>query len=260
MKITILTENTAGSHFLAEHGLSYLLELDGRKLLFDAGHSDVFKLNAAKLGHDLDRELDHVVLSHGHWDHGNGLQHLADKPLLTHPGAFIKRYRKRDHSSVGLALTRTELEQQFQLQTAADPVQLSEHLYFLGGIPRRNKFEAQTTAFWDENGKDDFVEDDSALAAVVNGELVVITGCSHAGICNICEHAQQVTGISKLKAVIGGFHLKADNRQTSETIAYFLHHEVETILPSHCTDLPALTAFYSQFNIPWVKTGQSYTF
>jgi len=81
MKLTVLTENTASKNFLTEHGLSYLIEYNGKKILFDTGHSDVFLKNAKQLNINLD-EVETVVLSHGHWDHGNGLKHLKNKTLI----------------------------------------------------------------------------------------------------------------------------------------------------------------------------------
>lgn len=245
---------------MAEHGLSYLLEIDGEKILFDTGHSDVFLRNAKTLGIDIQNELKTVVLSHGHWDHGDGLQFIVNKDLITHPVTFVKRFRKTDHSLVGLSLTKDEIQKKFTLFENINHYQISTNLYFLGEIPRLNDFESQTTAFEFENGEDDFVLDDSALAAVVNDKLVIITGCSHSGICNICEQAKKVTQISKIKAVIGGFHLKYQSRQTIETIEYFKRNEVEKLYPSHCTELPALTAFYNEFRIKQVKTGMTLEF
>lgn len=66
MKITVLTENVAEVKFLAEHGLSYLIEIDGEKILFDSGHSDVFLKNVKLLGIDIGNDVKTVVLSHGH--------------------------------------------------------------------------------------------------------------------------------------------------------------------------------------------------
>lgn len=255
LKITILTENVAGGKFLAEHGLSYLIEIDGEQILFDTGHSDVFLKNAHRLGIDIKKNVKTVVLSHGHWDHGDGLQFIENKKLITHPTSFIKRFRKADKSSVGLSLNREEIKNKFNLIESKVPVQITENLFFLGEIPLKNDFEAQTTTFIDEDGNPDFMPDDSALAAIVNNQIVVITGCSHSGICNITEHAKKVTGIQKVKAVIGGFHLKFQNKQIFETINYFKKNAVERLLPSHCTDLPALAAFYESFKIEQVKTG-----
>ncbi len=255
MKITILTENVAGGKFLAEHGLSYLIDIDGEKILFDTGYTNVFLENAAKLEIDICNDVEKVVLSHGHWDHGDGLQFIKNKTLITHPASFSKRFRKADHSTVGLKLKREEIQEKFRLTETKSHYQISTNLFFLGEIPRLNDFESRTTSFEFENGEDDFVPDDSALAAVVINELVVITGCSHSGICNICEQAKKVTGISKIKAVIGGFHLKLKNRQTTETIDYFKKNNIEKLYPSHCTELPALAAFYDEFKIEQVKTG-----
>ena len=84
MTLTVLTENSAGGSFLAEHGLSYFIEHDNMQLLFDTGHSDVFLRNAKNLNIDID-QVETVILSHGHWDHGNGLKYLSRKKLITHP-------------------------------------------------------------------------------------------------------------------------------------------------------------------------------
>ena len=260
IQITVLTENVAGGKFLAEHGLSYLVEIDGEKILFDTGHSDVFLKNAKKLGLNIPTEVKKVVLSHGHWDHGDGLQFLADKMLITHPDSFIKRFRKEDNSTVGLFLSRNEIKKRFNLIESKEPVQITENLFFLGEIPRHNSFENHSTTFIDEAGNPDYIPDDSALVAIVKNQLVIITGCSHSGICNICKHAKKVTGIKTISTVIGGFHLQHQNTQTFNTIEYFKHNQIENIYPSHCTELPALAAFYESFKIGQVKTGMKFEF
>jgi 7,8-dihydropterin-6-yl-methyl-4-(beta-D-ribofuranosyl)aminobenzene 5'-phosphate synthase len=196
-----------------------------------------------------------VVLSHGHWDHGNGLRYLSGKKLITHPGAFIKRFRKNDQTELGLALTKNEVEQKFELITTVKPYTITDNVFFLGEVPRTNDFESKTTPFVDAGGNEDFVIDDSAMAIVQNDALVIITGCSHAGICNIIEHAKVITGIKKVDSVIGGFHLKYDNHQTKMTIEYFKDQQIKKIYPSHCTELPALAVFYHHFGIQQVKTG-----
>jgi len=260
MKLTVLTENVAGGRLGAEHGLSYLIEHDSKTILFDTGYSDLFMKNAERLNVNLIQDANVVVLSHGHWDHGNGLRYLSEKTLITHPSSFIKRYRKTDMSYIGLALTQEEIESNFDLKTTVEPYRISEKIIFLGEIPRENDFESQTTTFVDENGVPDFVPDDSAMAFILNDELVVVTGCSHSGICNIVEYAREVTGIKKVKAVIGGFHLKHNNRQTKRTIEYFNSLNIQHLHPSHCTELPALAAFYDEFGIEQLKTGTVLTF
>lgn len=255
MRITILTENVAGGKLLAEHGISYFIEIDDQKILFDTGHSDVFLKNARQLGIDIENEVEKVILSHGHWDHGNGLKHLQNKTLITHPGAFIRRFRKRDLSPAGLSVCKKDLEKKFNITESYESLQINDHLWYLGEIPRKNDFEAQSTSFVDDFQHDDFNPDDSALAAIVKHQLVVITGCSHSGICNITEYAKKVTGISDVRAVLGGFHLKHNDEQTRKTIEYFKNEKVNEIYPSHCTELPALAAFFDVFQNRQIKTG-----
>ncbi len=258
MKLTVLTENTASGKFLAEHGLSYFIEHD-EAILFDTGHSDVFLQNAEKLGIKLDR-VKNVVLSHGHWDHGDGLRYLKDKNLVCHPYAFIKSFRKLDGQYIGLSLCYSDLNKKFKLINTRKPFQITKNMIFLGEIPRLNSFESKNTPFLDEHKIDDFVPDDSALAIIDHDELIVISGCAHSGICNIIEYAKEVSGIKKVKAVIGGFHLQEFDQQTRETILYLKREKIKHIYPSHCTGLPALSAFYDAFKIKQLKTGMQLIF
>jgi len=253
MKLTILTENVAGGRFQAEHGLSYLIEHD-EKILFDTGHSDVFLKNAEKLKLKID-EISTVVLSHGHWDHGDGLKYLDNKKLICHPAVFRNSYRKKDKSRVGINLSLNEIKSTFQLITTKEHFSITKNIVFLGEIPRLNNFESQSTPFIDENQKDDFVEDDSALAIVQNNKLIVVSGCAHSGICNTLEYAKKTTGINEILAVIGGFHLMFLNNQTKQTIAYLKTQQIKYIIPSHCTSLEALTAFYNFSKFTQIKTG-----
>lgn len=260
MKISILTENCAGSGFMAEHGLSYLIEHEGERVLFDAGSTDVFLKNANLMGVDIQKEIDTVVLSHGHWDHGDGLRYINNKKLITHPGAFIKRYRKKDNSYLGLKLNEQEFQQKFNLVLSKEPYYISDNIIFLGEIPRVTDFESKTTNFIVASDAPDFVLDDSAIVVVQNNELIVVTACSHAGICNIIEYAIKVTGINCVKSVIGGFHLKENNFQTKETIKFIKNKGIQKVYPSHCTDFPALVAFFEEFQSVQLKTGMVLNF
>ncbi len=260
MQLTVLTDNCAGAGFLAEHGLSYLISHEGHKILFDTGYTDVFLKNAAKLEIDIHNEVNTVVLSHGHWDHGDGLSFLEAKRLITHPLAFMERFRGNDNSYIGLNMTKDELENKYNLVTTREPFIISDNIYFLGEIPRQTEFESKTTPFVDKHNKPDFVPDDSAICIVQNDELIVVSGCAHSGICNTILHAQKVSGVTKVKAVIGGFHLKTDNKQTKETIRFFKNQNIENVFPSHCTELDALVAFRKEFNISQVKTGTIFNF
>ncbi len=259
MKLYVLTENTASAKFKAEHGLSYTIEYDGTQILFDTGHSDVFLQNAAMFGLDLD-QVKIVVLSHGHWDHGDGLRFIDHKNMICHPDVFQKRFRKGGTENIGLVLSEKELKKKFDILYTRLPYEINEHIIFLGEIPRVNNFESKTTSFVTEDQKDDFVMDDSGLVIKLNNEIVIVSGCAHSGICNMIEYAKSVTGINKVKAVIGGFHLKYNNKQTQETIQYLKNQNISELYPSHCTELPALAAFYNEFKIKQLKSGMILNF
>jgi 7,8-dihydropterin-6-yl-methyl-4-(beta-D-ribofuranosyl)aminobenzene 5'-phosphate synthase len=259
MTISALTDNHPGSHTPAEHGLSYLIEYDGKRLLFDAGQSDMFLKNAKTMKISM-TNIDAVILSHGHFDHGNGLGYLSGSSMICHPGCFVRRYRKSDHTYIGLKNSKEELSLLFNLITSAEPYKISGKIFFLGEIPRVTGFESQTTSFVFEDGSPDYVKDDSGMAMLLQEGLFVVTGCGHAGIANTLEHAKRITGISTLYGIMGGFHLKENNCQTKETIRYIKENKLKHVLPSHCTDLAALSAFYESFGMALVKTGNIYNF
>lgn len=255
VKITVLNDNTPGRHFLAEHGLSFHIQTENYQVLLDAGASDVFTKNATSLGLDLNK-LDMVVLSHGHWDHGNGLRHLRNLTLVAHPAIFTKRYHldcRKDY--VGLDMTKYEMEDHFEILLSAAPVLLNDDIVFLGEIPRGNEFEALTTSFVDHQGNPDFVPDDSGVVIKTEKGLVVISGCAHAGICNTVKYASELMEEKRILAVMGGFHLKKNDELTHKTIETLQNMGVKYVYPSHCTDLPALAQFYNVFKMNRIKTG-----
>lgn len=259
MKVFVLTENNAGAVTAAEHGLSYLIEHEGIRILFDTGQSDLFVKNAAIMGVSL-TDIDFIILSHGHFDHGNGLEHLPGGTLICHPGCFINRYRGSDHSYIGLKFSKEELESRFNLITSEEPYRISGSAVFAGEIPRITPFESQKTSFLLEDGTPDFVADDSALFFTLPQGIFIITGCGHAGIVNTIEHALNVTGAEKIFGIMGGFHLKEDDRQTNETIRHLAKTKATHIIPSHCTAGPALARFRTTFDSRPVRTGDILTF
>ncbi len=254
MRISVLSENHAGSYTMAEHGLSYLVEFDGKKILFDTGQGNLFLENAGKMNIDISN-IDLVVLSHGHFDHGNGLEYIDGGVLLCHPDCFVRRYSKSRNSYIGLKNTRDQLEAKFTLITSPGSYKISDKIYFLGQIPRLTVFESKTTGFIFEDGSPDFVTDDSALAVILSDGLFIITGCGHSGIVNTLEHAGKITGVKEISGIVGGFHLKQIDIQLKETTRYLKNKNVKHVLPSHCTELPALSYFYNNFGIRQVKTG-----
>ena len=254
MRISVLTENHAGSFTMAEHGLSYLIEFNGKGILFDTGQSDMFLKNARIMNINMEN-IDMIILSHGHFDHGNGLSYISGCNLLCHPGCFVRRYRKADNKYIGLKNTRDELSSILNLITSAEPYKISDRMYFLGEIPRLTDFESQSTSFVFKDGTPDYVSDDSAITFLLPEGLFVVTGCGHSGIVNTLEYSKRVTGVTNIFGIMGGFHLKETDLQLKETIKYLKTNRIKHISPSHCTELPALSSFYDNFRIRQIKTG-----
>lgn len=253
LKITILNDNSAGGQCSARHGLSFLIEA-GRTFLFDTGPSDIIFENARILGIGLEK-VETIVLSHAHYDHTGGLKYFSGQEVIAHPRVFAGHFRK-DASYIGMPLSFEEARERFTLRLSREPLWLSDTVVFLGEIPRVNNFEAQTSPFLDEAGNEDFIPDDSGVAIKTNEGLVVISGCAHAGICNTVEQAVKVTGESRISAVMGGFHLNEDDEITSKTIEWLKAKQVKKVMPSHCTELPALAAFYREWPFRQIKSGQ----
>ena len=254
VKITILSDKLALPGFEGEHGLSFVVEAD-KRILFDTGASDLFIRNADKLGIDLNT-IDTVAISHGHYDHGNGLLYLKGKRIVTHPCAFTTRYSGRSGRNLTVAVTRENVEAHNALVESREPLWISERIVYLGEIERTMPFEQKLAPqFHFADGTADPVIDDSAIAIETTKGIIVISGCAHSGICNIVEHARKVCQQSKVYGVIGGFHLTEINEQLSQTIDYLKKIGVEYVLPSHCTSAEVINEFRKNFKGEDVKTG-----
>jgi len=259
MKISILVDNTPSIDTKAEFGLSFFIEYNGKTILFDTAQTNLFLENARIMNLPI-RDADFIVLSHGHFDHGNGFEYLNGGNLVCHPGCFVKRYGKTSRNYIGLKYSKDQIAKRFNLITTKNPFQLFDGAFFLGEIPRVTDFESITTSFVFEDGTPDFVMDDSALALKTEHGVFVVTGCGHSGVVNTLEYAKKVTGDNRIYGIIGGFHLKEINRQTKETIEYLKKNAVRHIYPSHCTAIQSLSAFYTSFKVKQIKTGDMFEF
>ncbi len=253
MRLTILVDNNAGHDLTGEWGLSFLIEADGKKILFDTGASDLFIKNATRLNITL-LDLDYLIFSHGHYDHTWGLDLLLQNYLsarvsldqrptfLAHPGALVPKFRD-DGNEFGILVSEAVLKRNFKTNLIREPFQLTENLFYLGQIPRKFDFEGktplgQTLAL--DGLTADYLLDDTALAYKTPKGLIIITGCSHSGICNIVDHAREVCREDKVVDIIGGFHLKnlkSDDPKLTGTSRYFEELKPGQIHPCHCTDL-----------------------
>jgi len=269
VKLTVLVDNAtidaAAPYLAGESALSYWIETEGKKILWDTGASSAYAHNAEILGIDL-AKTDYLVISHGHSDHIWGIDTLVETiglerakqiTLITHPLSFN---RIRYFASEAKAWERkAEIESWFQLQYTKEPVWLTDSLCYLGEIPRKNGFESFTPNLKisiDGQLVDDYLLDDSALTYRSEQGLVIIAGCSHAGICNTIEYAKQVTGEPRIHDVIGGFHLlAADRARVTATGTYLQESGLASMHPCHCTNLAAKMSLNTFVPVQEVGSG-----
>jgi 7,8-dihydropterin-6-yl-methyl-4-(beta-D-ribofuranosyl)aminobenzene 5'-phosphate synthase len=117
-------------------------------------------------------------------------------------------------------------------------VMLSENIGLTGPIPRQTPFEDTGGHFYldPEARHVDPIEDDLALWIKTDEGLVICVGCCHAGIINTLNHARRLSGVARIRGVIGGLHLlNADRRRLDETLAAMQALPIETVIPCHCT-------------------------
>ncbi len=252
MKITVLVDDIEGS-CEAEHGLSFFIE-DEINILFDSGPSDILIRNAVEIGLDL-KDIDIIVLSHGHWDHGNGLKYLEGKKLVCHPDCFIRRFRSSDMEEIGLPFKLDEAKERFDVILSKGPYKLTKRIIFLGEIERKNDFESKKTSYITSDERLDFVPDDTALVFDTEKGLIIVTGCSHSGICNIIEHAKKVMVKDEIYAVVGGMHLKDEDMITKKTIEYLKRQEIGMLIPTHCTSQAVIAKMDKSLNVARLRSG-----
>ncbi len=136
---------------------------------------------------------------------------------------------------------------------------MTERLLFLGEIERGNDFEAKRPIGRVVVGREeqpDYLLDDTALAYQSPEGLIIITGCSHAGICNIVEHAKRRCGDDRIIDIIGGFHLLEPSAEQLEgTVAYMRSLEPGSVHACHCTDLSSKIALSKVVNLKEVGVG-----
>jgi 7,8-dihydropterin-6-yl-methyl-4-(beta-D-ribofuranosyl)aminobenzene 5'-phosphate synthase len=246
---------------IAEHGFSLLVTVcqDTRTgtILLDAG------LGRDTVIHNLDvlgvgvNELRAVVLSHGHVDHHGGLVGIlrrvgrARRTLVLHPDAWRER---KTVFPTGVIIhrpppSREQLKRKgVEVLESRDPSLLLDGMLLVTGqIDRVTNFErgtplqyARTPAGWEPDG---WTWDDQALVLNLKDKgLVVLSGCSHAGIINVLRHARRLTDLRKIHAVIGGLHLTGDVSEATiaRTIEELSEINPEIVVPCHCTGWKAI--------------------
>jgi len=251
MKVTVIVDNAVppGKRypFLAEHGLSLLIEHAGKKILFDAGQTSAVVSNLSLLGL-RPSELDMLVVSHGHYDHTGGLFHLLQHarkaiPVYGNNGIFRPRFSKTgpQRRFIGIPYQKELLTALGAEWCLVDkPTEIIPGLWMSGHIPRKTDYEKGdselVTCGADGAESQDTVEDDSSLFYASPRGLIVIGGCTHSGLVNTVQWGFEVTGTSRLAGWIGGTHLGPVSKgQQGSTLAQLALFDPELVAANHCT-------------------------
>lgn len=259
ISVTILSENTArGAGILGEHGLASWVDTGAHRVLFDTGQGLVLASNAARLGIDLG-QADAIVLSHGHFDHVGGLETALAAapaaPLFLHPRAVEPKFAGTSPGAVRRLSTPFVEAQAFRaggrrVVATPEPREIVPGVWVTGEIPRATDFEDVGGPFYLDEAltRPDPLLDDQALFLPTPEGLIVLCGCAHAGVVNTLRHAAAVAGDSRVRAVIGGFHLEnASTRRLDETVRALRAIRPQVLGFGHCTGAAAARTLWREF-------------
>ncbi len=253
--------NRSRGNLYAEHGLSCHIEtvVDGRShsLLFDFGRTfHGFSSNIDTLKIDFDK-LEALALSHGHNDHWGGFVEILKSrkekiskgiPLYVGEEAFAESGqgervahrppKKEDIESLGLV----------EVIEIKDPTPIVPGAYLTGRIEKVTDYEKVDPGRWvqreDNREPETFIGEQSVVLNLKGNGLVVVTGCGHVGVVNTVKHAQEITGVRKVHAIMGGFHLTgAKEELIRRTVADVKAMAPDYIVPMHCTGFEATGVF-----------------
>lgn len=259
VKITVLSTMLADGGGLGEWGFAALVEVDGRRILFDTGaKTDVVLKNLQTMKLDL-ADVTDVVLSHWHWDHNGGFMTLRRDAAARNPRALSRAHVGRGFFDSRFG-TPANVEQNRMIAVRPDyeagggtfvvhdaPVELQPGVWLTGPVPRRHperNWSGSTRVRTAAGVKEDTIDDDMALVIDTAQGLVVITGCGHAGVINILEQARAVARPAPVHALVGGIHLF---NATDETLAWtagkLREYGLEHFIGAHCTGIETVYRF-----------------
>jgi 7,8-dihydropterin-6-yl-methyl-4-(beta-D-ribofuranosyl)aminobenzene 5'-phosphate synthase len=266
----------------AEHGLAHLVEVTRgattTRVGFDFGQTDAcLNHNVRELGLDPGR-LDAIALSHGHRDHFGGLMGFLhayrrfmrkDLPFYAGVDHFLPRFQDRDGDRVYIGrLDRREIERyDVGVTIVEEPTAIADGLLLSGAMHAQEPFEPiPANLKVERDGEvvpDTFIGEQTLVANVRGRGLVVIASCSHRGIVGICRNAARITGVSKLHAVVGGFHLSGlSDERVTRVVDMLGELEVDHIVPQHCTGIETIATLYHRLPRQMVvsSVGTTFTF
>jgi 7,8-dihydropterin-6-yl-methyl-4-(beta-D-ribofuranosyl)aminobenzene 5'-phosphate synthase len=255
MTLTVLSTMLADIEGIGEWGFAAVVEVDGRRWLFDTGaRPETVLRNAEELGVDLASITD-VILSHHHSDHTGGLVTLRKALAASNPAALSRVhvaagiFKPRRNGDVGeanpMVATRAAYEATGGRITEHDgPVELQAGVWLTGPVPRtfpERNWGGSTKIAGPDGLTEDTLPEDQALLVRTPAGLSVVTGCGHAGIGNILAYARTLQPDVSVRAVIGGLHLlAADESHLAWTAERMRAAGVTHLLGAHCTGIEAL--------------------
>ena len=233
-----------------------------QRILVDVGqNSEALLSNVGILGISP-TSIDTIVLTHCHYDHTQGIVRMLkeigrrDVQVIAHPSIFRQHFVTQPyHRNVGIMPgdSKVEIEKAGgSLSLTKDPLVIMPGIVTTGEVKRRTEFEEAIIGLKTiENGiiVDDLMLDDISVIANVKGRgLVIITGCSHAGIINIAKQAIEVAGNNKIEGIVGGLHLvEASDTVIKRTVEGLSKLNVAWISAGHCTGFKAQVELYLAF-------------
>lgn len=243
--IVLRNEVAVREGLLTGHGYALFVRTVAGVVMFDTGDSAETWENAEAMGIDL-CEICCVALSHGHYDHTNGLpgllKCLGGVMVTAHPAMFEPRWADREDGEreyIGPPATREQFEQMGAVfRLSEEPTAVAPGVITTGEVPRVSDLAPVSPHLLVERDgqivEDDFVDDLSLIARFDNGD-VVLTGCAHAGLVNIVARATELTGRCP-RSVAGGTHLAHESEERIKRTADELYERgVEQIVPMHCS-------------------------
>jgi 7,8-dihydropterin-6-yl-methyl-4-(beta-D-ribofuranosyl)aminobenzene 5'-phosphate synthase len=274
-----------------------------RRYLLDFGFTpDVYANNLALLKIDVSK-VDALIISHGHYDHVGGVMGFLEthrsqmrKDLSLYTGGednFCSRFLRNPDGSFtdfGTALDRRKLQTlNVQPVLSEAPIIIEGHAFTTGAVPRtsiehvlpntweefgvHNGLGCDTKAYMDHHftpeelaGRpvpDQHWHEHATCFKVGDRGLVVLSSCGHAGIINTLRRAQEVTGVEKIYALVGGFHLApAPADYLAMVMAELRKFDLAHVMPMHCSGQNFIDLAKQQIpeKLVLCSTGSSYTF
>lgn len=273
MKITVLVENTGPSELKIEHGLSLYIEFNDKKYLLDAGQSDSFFKNAHALSIDLDR-VDKAVLSHGHYDHGNGfmvfLNQYKDKVVYGAKNIFDDYYSGSGGSVHYIGLSSKLKQMKNRFNTISMDIKIDEKIYLiLDDVSNTKEIGVQKKLYKkvDDVLQPDNFDHELSLVFDTPKGLVICNSCSHAGLESIVDNIKKRLN-KPVYAYVGGLHMKSTKNhiETSsfteeqiQNLCIFIEKNIQYVLTGHCTGNVSydLLKKYLKDRIDFLTTGKT---